>query len=77
MSVYMRYLHQESKIRCCELVKRYPQYAPRSIYRHAQKPVDSSVQDRRKYNRGRQKKLSVYDERMISRTVFKLRDELI
>ena len=76
MSIYLRCLHQECKIKCSELIKRYPQYAPQSIYRHVKKPIDSPVHDRRKYNPGRLKKLSVQDEKMLLRTVLKLRDEL-
>lgn len=41
-------LHDECKINCSEFVQRYPQYAPRSIYSYANKPIDSVVDDHRK-----------------------------
>lgn len=73
VSIYLRYLHHEGRIPCSELVRRYPQYAPRSIYRHAKKPIGEAVFDRRKLNKGRPRKLTLRDERSIIRTVKKLR----
>ena len=37
MSLYLRYLHQKGNITCKVLSRHYPQYAVRSIYRHAKK----------------------------------------
>ena len=69
MSIYLRYLHHEGGIPCSELVKRYPQYAPRSIYRHAKKRVAEAVFDKRSLNKGRPGKLTLRDERSIIRAV--------
>ena len=76
ISIYLHCLHQECKIKCSELVQRYPQYAPRSIYRHENKPIDSVVHDHRKSNPGQPKKLSKQDERMLLKTLFKLRNKI-
>jgi transposase len=76
MSIYLRYLHHEGGISCSELVKRYPQYAPRSVYRHAKKRVGETISDKRKMNKGRPRKLTLRDERSIIRAVKKLRNKL-
>ena len=47
----------------------------RSIYRYANKPIDSVVHDHRKCNAGRSKKLCQQDERMLVITLFKLRNK--
>ena len=69
-------LHQENGVPKAELSRRYPQYAKRSIYRHAGKPV---VVDGAKSNtqtkRGRPKKLTERDERHIIKTMLKVRKE--
>ena len=75
MSIYLRYLHQESGIQCSELVRRYPQYSPRSIYRHAKKCVGEKVSAKKRQNTGRPRKLTSRDERNIIRTVHKLHNE--
>ena len=61
---------------CNGLVQQYPQYAPTSIYRHANKIIDSVVHDHRKSNPGRSKKLSKQNEQMLLRTLLKLRKEI-
>lgn len=76
MSILLRTLHQENGVSCYELVKRYgKQYAERSIYRHAKKPLQESTVDKRKYNKGRPRKLTPRMERIIIRTVVRLRKE--
>ena len=39
VSIYLRYLHQDTGDKCSEIVKRFPMYSERSIYRHASLPV--------------------------------------
>ena len=52
MSLYLRFLHQEGHVS----KQRYPNYALRSIYRHAKKIVTAEMPvDRRKLNKGRPK----------------------
>jgi len=72
-SALLRALHQEAGVPCAELVRRYPQYSRRSIYRHARKSEDTSLEDRRKHNKGRPRILSVREERLIIRTLMNLR----
>ena len=70
----LRALHQEVGLSCAELARRYPQYAARSIYRHATSdryiPIDA-----RRANPGRPRILSLRDERLIIRTLHRLRSE--
>ena len=51
-------------------------YFRASIYRHAKKPIGSSVVDKRKQNPGRPPKLSERDKRSILRQVEVLRDSI-
>ena len=74
-SMLLRALHQEAGVSCPELVKRYPQFSERSIYRHAKSTSDTMASDKRKNNKGRPKKLTLRDERNIIRTLHKLREE--
>ena len=74
MSLYLRFLHQEGKISCKELKCRYPNYALRSIYRHAKKKIPLNMPvDGRKSNLGRPKKMTDRDERILLRTIERLR----
>jgi len=74
MSLYMRYLHQEGNVSCQEIKRRYPQYALRSIYRHARKNIPIAMPvDGRKKNKGRPRKVTVRDERNLLRTIDRLR----
>ena len=75
VSIYLRYLHQESGIKISQLVKRYSQYSERSIYRHAKLPVGEKPVDQRKFNKGRPRKLDNRAVRKIIRTIPKLREE--
>ena len=77
MSLYLRMLHMENGISKAELARRYPQFAKRSIYRHASKDIDDEITDKRKFNKGRKKKLSPRDERLIINTLLKLRLSIV
>jgi len=57
ISVLLKYLHQKKNVKCSELAITFPKYAPRSIYRHAKKPLGETVHDKRHYNKGRPRKL--------------------
>jgi len=73
-SMLLRALHQESGVSCKELVKRYPQHAARSIYRHAT-ATRQDYTDKRHANKGRPKKLDNRQERLVVRTLLRLRKE--
>ena len=75
LSIYLKYLHQEGNISKAELARRYPEYAQRSIYRHASQQVEE-VADRRRENKGRPRKLTDRDERLIIKTMKKLRTKV-
>ena len=74
-SMKLRILHQECRLSAYKLVKRYRKlYAERTIYRHAKKPVDEVTPfDRRTQNKGRPRKLSMRMERIIIRTIARIR----
>lgn len=75
-SVYLKFLHQEGNVSCSELKRRYPQYALRSIYRHAKGNIVTTQKiDKRKFNCGRPRKITVRDERNILRSIYRLRNE--
>ena len=75
MSLYLRFLHQEGNITCKELLRRYPQYAVRSIYRYAKKEifVKIPIHDR-KANKGGTPKMTKHDERLLLCTIKRLRN---
>ena len=73
-SMLLRVLHQEQGLSCPELVKRYGnRFAERSIYRHAKKSMVDDTIDKRKFNKGRPRKITPRMERIILRTVKRLR----
>jgi len=72
-SALLKALHQECGVSCAELCRRYKQFAPRIIYRHA--TAKGSCEDRRHANPGRPRKLDCRDERLIVRTLKRLRKE--
>ena len=74
-SIYLRFLHQESGWSKAALAKRYPEYARRSICRHASKSVEEETVDKRKKNPGRPKKLNEREERLVMNTMKKLRND--
>ena len=73
VSMRLRYLYQDKKVPLKKLVKLYKEHSVTSIFRHANKPTGQVVDDRRKYNPGRPKKLSARDERKIMNTLLTLR----
>lgn len=75
MSLYLRMLHNENGISKAELARRYPQYSGRSIRRHASKDIDDHAGKKNELSikRGRKKKLTDRDERMVISTLLKLR----
>lgn len=66
-------LHQKSNLKIKELVGMYPQYSPRSIYRHSKTKFNEETHDKRKFNKGRPKLLNDYDRRNIVRNIKYLR----
>ena len=76
ISFHLRYLYQDLGIKGKELCHKYKQFSKASIYRHAKKPIGSSVVDKRKQNPGRPPKLSERDKRSILRQVEVLRDSV-
>ena len=74
VSIRMRYLFQDKGVRGEELLKLFPNYSYGSIYRHAAKPINSIVDDKRKDNPGRPPKLSIRDKRAILCEIPKLRE---
>ena len=73
VSIHLRYLHQDLGVRGDELLSRYKEYSRASVFRHARKPINDNIVDKRKFNNGRPKKLSERDERSILRQIPKLR----
>ena len=71
-SIRLRILHQEFGVSCYELAKQNTNFAERSIYRHAKKPVEET-KDRRHQNKGRPKKTTPRDERNVMRALHGLR----
>ena len=76
MSFRLRYLFKDKDVKGKELLKLYPEYSRLSLYRHAVKSTYSTqIVDKRKFNKGRPKKVSLREERIILREIRKLRDE--
>ena len=66
VSYRLRYLFQDKRVRGKELLKLYSEYSRASLYRHAVKLIDSTqTVDKRKFNKGRPKKVSLREERII------------
>ena len=73
----MRYLYHHGQVKMSKIVKQFPKYAPRSIYRHCKKSIEEADFDKREHNRGgRPKKLSKRDDRKLIREIYKLRKEV-
>ena len=77
VSFKLRYLFQGKGARGKELLKLYPEYSKTSLYRHATKSMDSTkVNDKLKFNKGRPKKVSLWEEEIIIlREINNLREE--
>ena len=54
--------------------KGFPQYEPRTVLRHAKKPICDETEDKRKLNRGRPRKLDARDNRKLLLSLKKFRD---
>ena len=66
VSFKLRYLFQDKVVRGKQLLKLYPEYLRTSLYRHAAKSMDSAqVVDKRKFKKGRPKKVSLREERIV------------
>ena len=79
-SIYIRFLYQDLNLRGKELLhhlrkKGFPEYAPRSILRHAKKPCFDDTPDGRKNNQGRPRKLGARYNRTVLKSLKKLRTE--
>ena len=67
-------MYQKCNIKIKEIVKNYPQYSVRSIYRHAKICIGSEPpQDKRKFNKGRPQMLSIREKRHLLRAIKELR----
>ena len=79
-SVAIRLLHQTHGWKICQIARKYPNFARRSISRHAKLkiPTDDSppVFDRRKNNPGRPSIVKERDERRLLRTIQTLRNQV-
>ena len=73
VSIYLRYLHQHGRKTPKELVKLFPNYSQRSIYRHAKKTIGDCREDGRKFNQGRPRLLSPRDSRQLLSSLKRLR----
>lgn len=75
VSVYMRYLYQDKGLRGAKLLQRFPDYSKATVYRHAKRPIDQAgnLHDRRKFNKGRPRKLTIRDERNLVRQLHRCR----
>lgn len=70
----MRYLYQEKGVRGSQLLQAFPNYSKATIYRHVRLPIDNDDRhDKRKHNKGRPRKLSIREERILVRELRKLR----
>lgn len=68
-------LYQEGYVCGKALLKKFPQYSKSLIYEWAIKPINSdTLLDRRKFNKGRPRKLSDQDERRVVRSIKSLRE---
>ena len=73
ISIHLLYLYQDKGLWGKELLKRYPQYSKATIYRHATKPVQVSLQAKALQRRGRPSKLTDRKKRNILREINTLR----
>ena len=73
---YIKYLHQDQKVRGRDIVKRFPLYSKSNIYAIMKQPIEmKKAPDGRTRNRGRPRKLTARDQRKIIRLVPQLRRE--
>ena len=70
----IKVLFQVHRIRGKKLLEKFPHLSRATIYKHAQKPLGSNFEDRRKRNRGRPAKITPLLTRRIKREVEMLTD---
>jgi len=75
VSVHIRYLHQDKGDKIIDICKRYPVFSKTAIFRHCKLPLGEGKKDGRHLNCGRPKKLLPRDERMLEKSLLKLRKE--
>ena len=76
VSFKVRHLFQDKDVRRKKVLKLYPVYLRTCLYRHAVKSIDSTqVVDNRKFNKGRQKKVSLMEKIIILWEMHNLREE--
>ena len=63
ISMHIRVLHQDFDKKISEIKNKYPGIPTRTISYHANKPISQEFADRRKYNKGRPRKLGASDVR--------------
>ena len=73
LSIYLRCLYQDGKISAKDLVKRFPQYSRRSIYRHASFSLSLDKADKRKLSKGRPHALNDREVRHLLSSLKQLR----
>ena len=76
VSVELRIMHQKFGVGLRELLKQYPQYPKTSIYRHSLKPLGELKEDKRKFGKGRPRKLTERDKRSVIRSLVSLRENV-
>ena len=76
VSFRLKYLFQYKGVRGKGLLKLYPEYSRTSLFWHGTEPIDSTqVADKHKFNKGRPKKVSLRNKRIILQEIHKLREE--
>ena len=76
VSIHLRYLYQDKGLRGKELLKVYPKIPKATVYRHATKPIElNPIPDKRIYNKGRPRKLTLRERRAILRQIPILRKD--
>ena len=76
VSVELRIMHQKFGVKLKELLKQYPQYPKTSIYGHSLKLLGELKEDKRKFGKGRPRKLTEQDERSVIQSLVSLRENI-
>eukprot|EP00111_Clytia_hemisphaerica_P003551 TCONS_00010142-protein len=74
-SLYMRFLYMEMKMSVAKIMLKFPTYSRATVFHHVKRPLKHAF-DRRKLNRGRPRKLSERDERILIRNINRLRNSI-
>ena len=72
-SIYMRYLNQDKRLSCNQIMIRFLQFSKTTVCQHMKRRINHNVFDKRIKNSGRPKKLTKRDEKYIIRAVHRLR----